>query len=92
MKLLLLFNKLLILFKTKITCKSQLFVVIYNMPTVLTRSMKKIMEHVLQESAKVGHIGSSKWLEQPKINLKVVTNFHSGEQNELEDVTKNIKL
>ncbi len=50
------------------------------------------MEHVLQESAKVGHIGSSKWLEQPKINLKVVTNFHSGEQNELEDVTKNIKL
>jgi hypothetical protein len=50
------------------------------------------MEQVLQESAEVGYVGSSMRLEQPKINLEEAATFHSGEQNELEDVTKNIKL
>ncbi len=46
----------------------------------------------MQESVEVGYIGSSERLEQPKINLEEATTFHNGEQNELEDVTKNIKL
>jgi len=48
------------------------------------------MEKVLQKNVEVGHIGNLERLKQPKINLKAMT-FHSGEQNELEDITKNIK-
>jgi hypothetical protein len=51
--LLLLFDKQKL--KTKIACKLQLFIVIYNMPIMVTRSMKKRMEQVLQKSAKVRH-------------------------------------
>jgi hypothetical protein len=61
------------------------------MPTLLTRSMKKIMEQVLQESAKVYHISNPKKLKQPKINLKEVVAFLTAKQNELEDITKNTK-
>jgi hypothetical protein len=32
------------------------------MPIVLIRSMKKRMEHVLQENAKVGHVSNPKQL------------------------------
>ncbi len=53
--------------------------------------MKKIMEQVLQESAKVYHISNPKKLKQPKINLKEVVAFLTAKQNELEDITKNTK-
>jgi hypothetical protein len=46
----------------------------------------------LQESAKVRHTSNPKQLEQPKIDLEEVMTFHNGEENELEDVTKNTKL
>jgi len=49
------------------------------------------MEQVLQKNVKIGHVSNSKWLEQPKIDPKEVATFHSGEKNELEDVTKNNK-
>jgi hypothetical protein len=39
----------------------------------------------------IGHIGNLKWLKQPKIDIKEVATFHSGERNELEDIIKNIK-
>jgi len=39
------------------------FVVICNMPAMLTISMKKRMEHVLQESVEMGHVNNTKWLE-----------------------------
>ncbi len=45
----------------------------------------------MQESVEVGHLNNSEWLEQPKNDLKESMTFHNGEQNELEDVTKNIK-
>ncbi len=50
------------------------------------------MEKVLQESAKVGHVSNTKQLEQSKNNPQDVVTFHSGEQNELKDITKNTKL
>jgi len=53
--------------------------------------MKKRMEQVLQASVKVGHISNLKRLKQWKIDSKEATTFHSGEQNELENITKNIK-
>jgi len=56
---------------------------------MLTRSMKKIVEHVLQENVKVGHISNLEWLEQPKIDPKQVMTFHGEEQNEMEDAIKN---
>jgi len=39
----------------------------------------------------VGHVSNLKWLKQPKIDIKEVATFHSGEHNELEDITKNSK-
>jgi hypothetical protein len=41
--------------------------------------MKKRMEEVLQESVEIGHASNLEWLEQPKINIKEATTFHSGE-------------
>jgi hypothetical protein len=61
------------------------------MPTMLARSMKKRMEYVLQESAKVGHTCNLKWLEQPKINIEEAMTFHSGEKNKLKDIIENIE-
>jgi hypothetical protein len=49
------------------------------MPIVLTRSMKKRIEHVLQESVEVGHINNLERVEQPKIDLEEVATFHNGE-------------
>jgi hypothetical protein len=54
--------------------------------------MKKRMAQVLQKTAKVGHVNHTKQLKQPKNNPKEVMTFHSGEQNELEGITKNIEL
>jgi len=61
------------------------------MPIVLTRSMKKNMKQVLQKNAKIGHVSKLEWL-QPKNDLEEVVTFQSGEQNKLENVTKNIEL
>jgi hypothetical protein len=49
------------------------------------------MEQFMQESAEVGHIGNLEQLEQPKIDPKEVVTFHSGEQNKLDKVIKNIQ-
>ncbi len=62
------------------------------MPIVLVRSMKKKMKQVLQKSVEIGHASNLKRLEQPKNNLEEVVTFQNGEQNKLEDITKNIKL
>jgi hypothetical protein len=40
----------------------------------------------------VGHVSNTEQLNQPNNNLKEVVTFHSGEQNDLEDVTKNTEL
>ncbi len=40
----------------------------------------------------MGHVGSLEKLELPKINIEEATTFHNGEQNKLEDITKNTKL
>jgi len=39
----------------------------------------------------VGHVNNTKQLEQSKNDPHDVVTFHSGEKNELEDVTKNTK-
>jgi hypothetical protein len=49
------------------------------------------MDQVLQESVEIGHVSNPKWLEQPENDPEESMTFHSGEQNELEDVTKNTK-
>ncbi len=46
----------------------------------------------MQKNVKVGHANNSEQLEKPKIDPKKVVTFHNGEQNELEDVIKNIEL
>jgi hypothetical protein len=53
--------------------------------------MKKIMEQVLQKHFEVGHESNLKQLEQSKIDPKEAMTFHNGEQNKLEDITKNIE-
>jgi hypothetical protein len=62
------------------------------MPIVLTRSMKKRIEHVLHENVEIGCVNNQEWVEQPKIDLEEATTFHCGEWNKVEDVTKNIEL
>jgi hypothetical protein len=44
----------------------------------------------LQKNVEIGHTSNLEQLKQPKINLKAMT-FDSGDQNELQDITKNIK-
>lgn len=45
----------------------------------------------MQASVKVGHISNLKQLKQRKIDSKEAKTFHIGEQNELENITKNIE-
>jgi hypothetical protein len=35
-------------------------IIIYNMPIMLIKSMKKMMEHVLQENVKISHVSNLK--------------------------------
>jgi hypothetical protein len=68
------------------------FVVINNMSIMFTRNMKfKIIEQVLQESTKVGHVSNLEWLKQPKIDPKETKTFQSEEQIELDEVIKDIE-
>ncbi len=62
------------------------------MAIVLTINMKKIMEQVVQKNVKGRQIiNSLEQLEMLKINMEEATTFHNVEQNELEDVIKNIE-
>jgi hypothetical protein len=45
----------------------------------------------LQESVKVGHASNLEHLKQPKIGIEEAMTFHSGEQNELEDIIEYTK-
>ncbi len=47
---------------------------------MLTISMKKKMEYVLEKNVEVGHANNIKQLEKPKIDPKEVVTFHNGEQ------------
>jgi hypothetical protein len=62
------------------------------MPITILKNMKKRMERVLQESAKLGHANNLEWLDQPKIDLEEAKTFHVGEQNKLKDITESIEL
>ncbi len=52
-------------------------------------SMKKKMEQILQKIVELRHKGNLEQLEQSRIDPKEAMTFHIGEQNKLEDVTKN---
>ncbi len=49
------------------------------MLTISTKNMKKNIEQVLQESVKVGHLGSLKGVELLKIHVEGAITFHSRE-------------
>ncbi len=54
--------------------------------------MKKKLEAILQESTQDGFSKCQDGIEVPKMNLEDVINFHSGEQKDLEAITKKTKL
>jgi hypothetical protein len=47
------------------------------MPIVLTKSMKKNLEQVLQKSVEINHVGSLERLELTNIDMEEVMTFHS---------------
>jgi hypothetical protein len=49
------------------------------MLTILTKNMKKIKQ-VLQESVKIGHLGSLKGVELLKIDVEEAITFHNRER------------
>ncbi len=49
------------------------------------------MEQVWQKNVEVRHESNLEQLEQSKIDPKEAMTFHNGEQNKLEDTTKNIE-
>ncbi len=49
------------------------------MLTILTKNMKEKIDQVLQESVKIGHLGSLRGVELLKINVEEAITFHNRE-------------